>query len=63
MRAGADRLSSDPAQAGVMRVQLARDVNAVQATESARAAVDESFWTMLGVPRQPIDLTLTYVSS
>lgn len=47
----------------VMRVQLARDVNAVQATERARAAVDESFWAMLGLPRQPIDLTLTYVSN
>lgn len=47
----------------VMRVQLAADANAVEASERARAAVDESFWTMLGLPRQPIDLTLTYVSN
>ena len=47
----------------VIRVQLAGDVNAVEAAERARAAVDESFWTMLGLPRQPIDLALTYVSN
>jgi hypothetical protein len=47
----------------VIRVQLAADANAVAVAERARAAVDESFWTMLGLPRQPIDLTLTYVSN
>jgi hypothetical protein len=45
-----------------LRVTLARDANAALVEEEARVALGESFWTMLGTPSQPIDLTLTYSS-
>jgi hypothetical protein len=45
-----------------LHVRLERGANAPQVDEQARAALDESFWEMLGVPPQPIDLTLTYAT-
>jgi hypothetical protein len=45
-----------------LHVRLERGANATQVDEQARAALGESFWSMLGVPPQPIDLTLTYAT-
>jgi hypothetical protein len=45
-----------------LHVRLERGANAPQVEEQARAALDGNFWTMLGVPPQPIDLTLTYAT-
>jgi hypothetical protein len=45
-----------------LRVTLERDANAALVEEEARAALGESFWTMLGTPSQPIDITMTYSS-
>ena len=45
-----------------LHVRLERGANALRVDEQARAALDESFWTMLGVPPEPIDLTLTYAT-
>ena len=43
-------------------LRLERGANAPRVEEQARAALDGSFWTMLGLPPQPIDLTLTYAT-
>lgn len=45
-----------------LHVKLQRDANATQFEEQARAALGESFWNMLGIPSQPIDLTLAYAT-
>jgi hypothetical protein len=45
-----------------LHVTLERDANATLVEEAARVALGGSFWTMLGTPPQPIDLTLTYSS-
>jgi hypothetical protein len=45
-----------------LRIRLERGANAPQVEERARATLDASFWVMLGIPPQPIDLTLTYAT-
>lgn len=43
-----------------LRVRMGRDADASRIEQEARAALDESFWSMLGVAPSRIDLTLTY---
>jgi hypothetical protein len=45
-----------------LHVRLERGANAPRVDEQARAALDTSFWEMLGIPPQPVDLTLTYAT-
>jgi hypothetical protein len=45
-----------------LHIRLERGANARQVEEEVRAALDESFWDMLGVPSQPVDLTLSYAT-
>lgn len=45
-----------------LHLRLERGANAPRVEEQARAALDGSFWDMLGLPPQPIDLTLTYAT-
>jgi hypothetical protein len=45
-----------------LAVRLERGANAPRVDEQARAALGESFWEMLGVPAELIDLTLTYAT-
>jgi hypothetical protein len=43
-----------------LRARLERDANATEIERQARETLGESFWDMLGVPAQPVELTLTY---
>jgi hypothetical protein len=45
-----------------LHVRLERGANAPRVDEQARTALGGDFWDMLGVPPQPIDLTLTYAT-
>jgi hypothetical protein len=45
-----------------LRIRLERGANALHVDEQARAALADDFWSMLGIPPQPIDLTLTYAT-
>jgi hypothetical protein len=43
-----------------LRARMERDADASRIEQEARTALDESLWSMLGVPPERIDLTLTY---
>lgn len=45
-----------------LHLTLETGAKAPRVEEQARAALDESFWSMLGVPLQPVDLTLRYMT-
>ncbi len=45
-----------------LHIRLERGANAQNVEEEARGALGEEFWSMLGVPSQPIDLTLIYTT-
>lgn len=43
-----------------MRAHLAPNADANQVTREARAALGDTFWSNLGLPPRPVDLTLVY---
>jgi hypothetical protein len=45
-----------------LHIRLERGANAPHVDEQARAALGGDFWSMLGIPPQPVDLTLTYAT-
>jgi hypothetical protein len=45
-----------------LHLRLERGANALNVEKDSRAALGEDFWTMLGVPSQPVDLTLSYAT-
>ena len=45
-----------------LHLRLERGANAPRVDEQAREALGESFWNMVGIPPQPVDLTLTYAT-
>ena len=45
-----------------LHMRLEKDANAQNVEKEARAALGEEFWTMLGIPSQPVDLILSYAT-